>query len=66
MCHINVPSFAASLYKTILTPFPLSTCLPPTCCLAANISHVTLTAKQEFKYKPLENEIKEDCVNAKH
>lgn len=57
MCHIPMPSFPASLENAIfLNTF--STCLPPPCSLAASISRVTLTAKDEFKNKPFRNQPK--------
>lgn len=58
MCHIQMPSFPASLENAIFF-YTLSTCLPPPCSLAASISHVTLTAKNEFKTSPLEVKLRE-------
>lgn len=55
MCHIQMPSFSASLENAIfLYTFHMP---PPSCSLAASISHVTLTAKDEFKNKPFRNQV---------
>lgn len=57
MCHIQMPSFSASLENAIFLN-TLSTCLPPPCSLAASISRVTLTATDEFKNKPFRNQVR--------
>lgn len=57
MHHTQMPSFGASFKKFYILN-TLSTLPPPPCSLAANISHVTLTAIDEFKNKSIRNQAK--------
>lgn len=59
-------SYAGAIFCSIilkdtifLTPFSLSTCLPPTCSLTACISHAMLAATEELKTCPLEVKLKD-------